>query len=289
MTVTGMWSHIIDDGIVDGDPNPDIVHPTGKVVFAPKLPAGFVVGGSPAENVTIAELPALIAAGVLTDLQGHTGVKLPKSVDGTPIRWVAKPDVRYGKQTLASRSVTFDPPTTGSTLHLNDLFDDIGELSPLVTNQVKTYRDEARTARDEAQQILDDVETGVVPDSAIANKITTAGTNTRAAVDARADARIGAANLLSKTVADASYAPLWQPSTAYTAGALVLLPAPINGPGTRTTAGNSRSTFDAIEQALWTPTGGGSSVSITDNGDGTATLSGPGISDNGDGTATITG
>ena len=214
MTVTGLWSHIIDDGIVDGDPNPDVVHPTGKVVFAPKLPAGFVVGGSPAENVTIAELPALIAGGILTDLQGHTGVKLPKSIDGAPIRWVAKPDVRYGKQTLASRSVTFDPPTTGSTLHLNDLFDDIGELSPLVTNQVKTYRDEARAARDDAQQILDDVEAGVVPDSAIASKITTTGTNTRAAVDARADARIGAANLLSKTVADATYATTSQGAKA---------------------------------------------------------------------------
>ena len=207
MTVTGLWSHIIDDGIVDGDPNPDVVHPTGKVVFAPKLPAGFVVGGSPAENVTIAELPALIAGGILTDLQGNTGVKLPKSVDGTPIRWVAKPDVRYGKQTLPSKSVTFDPPTTGDTLHLNDVFDDIGDVSPLVTSQVKTYRDEARDARDAAQQILDDVEAGAVPDSAIASKITTTGTNTRAAVDARADARIGAANLLSKTVADATYAP----------------------------------------------------------------------------------
>lgn len=206
MTVTGLWSHIIDDGIVDGDPNPDVVHPTGKVVFAPKLPAGFVVGGSPAENVTIAELPALIAGGILTDLQGNTGVKLPKSVDGTPIRWVAKPDVRYGKQTLPSKSVTFDPPTTGDTLHLNDVFDDIGDVSPLVTSQVKTYRDEARDARDAAQQILDDVEAGAVPDSAIASKITTTGTNTRAAVDARADARIGAANLLSKTVADATYA-----------------------------------------------------------------------------------
>ena len=108
----------------------------------------------------------------------------------------------------------------------------------------------------------------------------------KAANAAAARTAIGA---MAKAEADQNYAPLWQPSTAYTAGALVLLPAPINGPGTRTTAGNSRSTFDAIEQALWTPTGGGSSVSITDNGDGTATLSGPGISDNGDGTATITG
>lgn len=78
--------------------------------------------------------------------------------------------------------------------------------------------------------------------------------------------------LLSQQVADNLYAALWQPSTAYTAGALVLLPAPINGPGTRTTAGTSRSSFDATEQALWTATGGGSSVSITDNGDGTATI-----------------
>ncbi|WP_287004692.1 MULTISPECIES: hypothetical protein [Gordonia] len=63
--------------------------------------------------------------------------------------------------------------------------------------------------------------------------------------------------MLRKTDADATYATVWQPSTVYAAGALAMLPAPINGPGTRTTAGTSRLAFDATEQALWTPTGGG--------------------------------
>ena len=146
------------------------------------------------------------------------------------------------------------------------------------------------TAADRLREIvadwLADNPIAVTP-AAVGSAIAAAGP-AQTAVDDRVDAGIESADLLTKTVADATYAALWQPSTAYTAGALVLLPAPINGPGTRTTAGTSRSSFDATEQALWTATGGGSSVSITDNGDGTATLSGTGITDNGDGTATIT-
>ncbi|WVX88576.1 minor tail protein [Gordonia phage CheeseTouch] len=61
-------------------------------------------------------------------------------------------------------------------------------------------------------------------------------------------------------VLSASYAPMWKASTAYASGALVMLPAPINGPGTRNTAGNSRGSFDATEQAAWTATGGGSTM-----------------------------
>ncbi|AZV00680.1 minor tail protein [Gordonia phage Lilas] len=61
----------------------------------------------------------------------------------------------------------------------------------------------------------------------------------------------------AKTALDAAYAPKWLPSTAYTAGTLVMLPAPINGPGTRNSSGTSRSSFDATEQGLWTATGSG--------------------------------
>ncbi|QNJ57927.1 minor tail protein [Gordonia phage Hitter] len=167
MTVTGLWTHIVDDGIVDGDPNPDVVHPMGKVVFAPKPSnTGFVTAGAAgaSESVTLAEVPALVADGVLTDLQGNDGIRLAATIGGNPVRWVAQPTLLYGKKTLPSKSVTFDPPTVGTTLHLNDLFDDIGPQSPLVTTEVKAYRDQAVAARDEAQQLLADVD-GVIADA----------------------------------------------------------------------------------------------------------------------------
>ncbi|QDP44147.1 hypothetical protein SEA_JUJU_31 [Gordonia phage JuJu] len=207
MTVTGLWTHVVDDGIVDGDPNPDTVHPTGKVVFAPKPSnTGFVTAGAAgeSESVTLAEVPALVAAGVLTDLQGNPGVRLAATVGGNPVRWVAQPTLMWGKKTLPSKSVTFDPPTVGTTLHLNDLFDDIGPQSPLVTTEVKAYRDQAIAARDEAQQIVDDVAAGVVPDAGVAARIADPESESGAAVDAR----IGAAGLLDKPTADATYAPL---------------------------------------------------------------------------------
>lgn len=187
MTVTGLWTHIVDDGIVDGDPNPDTVHPTGKVVFAPKPSnTGFVTAGAAgeSESVTLAEVPALVAAGVLTDLQGNEGVRLAATIGGNPVRWVAQPTLMWGKKTLPSKAVTFDPPTVGTTLHLNDLFDDIGPQSPLVTTEVKAYRDQAIAARDEAQQILDDVAVGVVPDAGVAARITDPDSATRTALDA---------------------------------------------------------------------------------------------------------
>lgn len=60
---------------------------------------------------------------------------------------------------------------------------------------------------------------------------------------------------LDKPTADATYAPLWQPSKAYTAGTPVLLPDGTSG--TRTTTGTSRATFDATEKGLWTVSAGG--------------------------------
>ncbi|QWY84300.1 minor tail protein [Gordonia phage Jalammah] len=206
MTVTGLWTHIVDDGIVDGDPNPDVVHPMGKVVFAPKPSnTGFVTAGAAgaSESVTLAEVPALVADGVLTDLQGNDGIRLAATIGGNPVRWVAQPTLLYGKKTLPSKSVTFDPPTVGTTLHLNDLFDDIGPQSPLVTTEVKAYRDQAVAARDAAQQIVDDAALGVVPDAGVAARIADPDSESGAAVDAR----IGAAGLLTQEDADAAYAP----------------------------------------------------------------------------------
>ncbi|QDH85351.1 minor tail protein [Gordonia phage MintFen] len=249
MTVTGLWTHIVDDGIVDGDPNPDTVRPTGKVVFAPKPSnTGFVTAGAAgeSESVTLAEVPALVADGVLTDLQGNDGIRLAATIGGNPVRWVAQPTLLYGKKTLPSKSVTFDPPTVGTTLHLNDLFDDIGPQSPLVTTEVKAYRDQAVAARDEAQQLLDEVAAGVVPDSGVAARIADPESASGAAVDAR----IGAAGLLTQEDADAAYAPKWQASTAYLAGAKVISPT-TGDVISRTANGTSRATFDTTEQTLW--------------------------------------
>lgn len=247
MTVTGLWSHVIDDGIVDGDPNPDIVKPTGKVIFAPKLPAGFVIGGTPTENVTIAELPALIAAGILTDLQGNDGVQLPARIDGTPIRWVAKPDVRYNKQSLATKSVTFDPPTTGTTLHLNDLFDDIGELSPLITNQIRAYRDEVVALRGEVAEIVSSGAVEAVADAlSEAGVLTSEDGDTRYAPVAQAVPSGGSAGqVLTRTASGAVWAAA--PSGGGSPGVSVV----DNGDGTFSLSGSS----------------------VADNGDGTFSIS----------------
>ena len=61
----------------------------------------------------------------------------------------------------------------------------------------------------------------------------------------------------ARAVLDETYGRVWKASTAYAAGDLVLLPAPVNGPATRNTSGTSRGSFDATEQGLWTATGGG--------------------------------
>ncbi|QTF82274.1 hypothetical protein SEA_ZIGGYZOO_30 [Gordonia phage ZiggyZoo] len=233
MTVTGLWTHIVDDGIVDGDPNPDVVHPMGKVVFAPKPSnTGFVTAGAAgaSESVTLAEVPALVADGVLTDLQGNDGIRLAATIGGNPVRWVAQPTLLYGKKTLPSKSVTFDPPTVGTTLHLNDLFDDIGPQSPLVTTEVKAYRDQAVAARDAAQQIVDDVAAGVVPDAGVAARIAEPDSESGAAVDAR----IGAAGLLTQEDADAAYATL--ASLARTPDSLIAGAVTRNGDGVVTSA-----------------------------------------------------
>ncbi|ETD31538.1 hypothetical protein [Williamsia sp. D3] len=85
-----------------------------------------------------------------------------------------------------------------------------------------------------------------------------------------------------------TYAPLWQANTTYSAGAPVVLP---NGTiGKRTTSGTSRPSFDATEIAAWTVTSGGGGsggLTVTDNGDGTLTLTSGGsstVTDAGDGT-----
>lgn len=65
------------------------------------------------------------------------------------------------------------------------------------------------------------------------------------------------------------YVSRWQASTAYSAGAIVALPSPVNGLGTRSSSGTSRSTFDSTEQALWTVASNAVTVEADDISDAT--------------------
>ncbi|UAW08282.1 minor tail protein [Gordonia phage Whitney] len=118
------------------------------------------------------------------------------------------------------RSRWYDVVLTSGSHTVQELIEDYDPdlYTPPVVNQVAVLRDETRTARDEAAQILEDVEAGAVPDSAVASKITAADTATRAAVDARitavgntayAPASVAAdvAGKLDQSTADGRYAP----------------------------------------------------------------------------------
>lgn len=111
------------------------------------------------------------------------------------------------------RKAWYDVVLTEGSHTVQELIEDYDPdlYTPPVVSQVAVLRDETRSARDEAAQILEDVEAGAVPDSAVASKITAADTATRAAVDARVAA--GTEGLLSEAVADETYAKVPQGST----------------------------------------------------------------------------
>ncbi|QDF17126.1 minor tail protein [Gordonia phage William] len=125
VTVTGLWSHIVDDGVVDDDSNPDVVYPKGKVTFTPRLGSnGYLPAGDPTASVTVAAVTAAIVDGILTDLQGREGVLLAATVGGYPIYWTATPTLEWKGVKLPSKSITFDARQVGGThIHLNDLSD----------------------------------------------------------------------------------------------------------------------------------------------------------------------
>ncbi|UCZ89077.1 hypothetical protein [Gordonia sp. WA4-43] len=85
-------------------------------------------------------------------------------------------------------------------------------------------------------------------------------TTVATAAAAAAQAAIDGLDIVTKTDADNSYAPRWQPNTAYAINDPVFLP---NGTtGKRTAAGTSRATFDATELAAWTVASGGGTTTV---------------------------
>ena len=105
--VTGDWRHIVDDGMVDEDNLPDEVPLTGKVVFRPVYPT-VATAGVPATAYTLGSVTALIAGGVLTDLQGRPGVMLAGKVGEHTVRWSAETSLRFQEQKVDYPRVTFD-------------------------------------------------------------------------------------------------------------------------------------------------------------------------------------
>ncbi|GAC71047.1 LtfC-like domain-containing protein [Gordonia soli] len=154
--ITGEWAHVVDDGITDPDAEPDEVRPTGKVLFTPLLGSnGFLPSGEPTKSVTVAPVTALIADGVLTDIQGRDGIWLVATIGGYPIHWTATPTLTWQNTKLASKPITFAPPPDGETeVHLNDLVDvtppsgnDNGRPTPLGTLNLPAVGDYTYTFR----------------------------------------------------------------------------------------------------------------------------------------------
>lgn len=98
--VTGDWRHIVDDGMVDVDDLPDEVLPTGTVKFRPLYPT-VATAGVPATAYTFGTVPALIAGGVLTDLQGREGVRLAGKVGEHTVRWSAEIELTFQGQKVS--------------------------------------------------------------------------------------------------------------------------------------------------------------------------------------------
>ena len=104
--LTGDWRHIIDDGLVDPDALPDEALPTGHVEFIPVSPQ-VAVSGSPDTAYTVSRFKSLIAAGVLTDLQGREGVHIAGKVGDQPILWRAKTHLEFRGQKIDYPTIEF--------------------------------------------------------------------------------------------------------------------------------------------------------------------------------------
>ena len=129
--VTGDWRHIVDDGMVDGDDLPDEVPLKGKVVFKPVYPS-VATAGVPVTAYTLGPVTALVAGGVLTDLQGRPGVKLAGQVGAHTVRWTAETTLRFQEQKVDYPRVTFE---LAEDVRLTGIITQSGaSLSPIVVD-----------------------------------------------------------------------------------------------------------------------------------------------------------
>ncbi|MCF8605166.1 hypothetical protein L5I01_17570 [Gordonia sp. HY442] len=140
--ITGSWSHLIDDGVLDDDALPDEVLPTGKVTFTPHLGSyNSLPAGIPSRSVSVAPITGLIVEGELQDLQGRVGVELVGAIGDYPVWWTAAADLWWNQTRLPGRKIQF-AANGNRELHLNDLVD-AGALPPDVW---PAYLDAAQSA-----------------------------------------------------------------------------------------------------------------------------------------------
>ena len=115
--ITGYWAHIAEDGVVDDDPYPDLVRPTGIVRFEPYLGSSPVVAAGSGYAVTVGAVRAMVSDGVLRDLQDREGVQLAAYIDGAPVWWTAHYDsLEYRGVKVPHRSVVFGPNLGGTNI-----------------------------------------------------------------------------------------------------------------------------------------------------------------------------
>jgi len=124
--VTAKWTHLVEDGMVDLDSEPDEVGVTGNVRFIPSVDpkAPAYPTGDPTRSVSLSEITAVVVNGEIEDLQGRPGVWLAATIGNRPVRWTARPTLNFNGLAIPSRDITFLPPESGNELRLNDVIDE---------------------------------------------------------------------------------------------------------------------------------------------------------------------
>ena len=172
--VTGSWRHVIEDSATEPDTEPDVVRPTGHVVFTPLSPR-WAIAGVPATSYSVARTKALIADGQLRDVQGREGVQLAGLIGTTPVRWKVEVHLEYNGKPIEYPDLEFE--LTGPA-HLTALIrnDVSGEPPFVIDPRIEAMVGQAQTLLTEVlqvqEQVFDGVETAqTARDEAVAAKV----------------------------------------------------------------------------------------------------------------------
>ncbi|WP_145941761.1 methyl-accepting chemotaxis protein [Corynebacterium glyciniphilum] len=111
--ITGRWTLLVEDSHADDDAHLDEVPLTGTVTFTPVWPEGVVAaptGGDdePLRLVAAQPVTALVADGILTDLQGREGQPLPVQIGEVELWWRARFNVAYEGIEVPLNPLLFD-------------------------------------------------------------------------------------------------------------------------------------------------------------------------------------
>lgn len=148
--VTGAWAHVAEDGIIDEDPYPDLVRPSGSVRFEPYMGSNEVIAAGSGFACTVGVVRATISDGVLKDVQDRIGVWLAAFIDGAPVWWTAHyEDLNFRGTTVPSRGVVFAPSLSG--VNITSLTD-AGDIDP---GDIPSYQNAQQSAAMAAASALE--------------------------------------------------------------------------------------------------------------------------------------